>query len=263
MISRTRIKQRLKDGEKLNGCWLEMFSPIAAEIVALSGYDTALIDLEHGPGSCYQGIQMMQAIALPDREPGCAGLLRTSSSNTADIKRALDTGPEGIMVPDVRSVEEAEHVVAACRYGPAGYRGAAPGIIRGSAYGTRLSDYPAFMEKEFLLIIQIESLEAVNAVDRIAAVDGVDMLFIGPNDLSGTLGELGNYATGSFREAFGRIEQAATSAGKFLGTIPFPGWSAQTLFRSGHQLVISGADSTLLLEAAKADIRVLQAAASS
>ncbi len=262
MISNTRIKQRLRDGEKLNGCWLEMFSPIAAEIVALSGYDTALIDLEHGPGSCYQGIQMMQAIALPEREPGCTALLRTSSSSTTDIKRALDTGPEGIMVPDVRSVEEAEHVVAACRYGPAGYRGAAPAIVRGSAYGTRIPDYLDFMEREFLLIIQIESLEAVNAIDRIAAVDGIDMLFIGPNDLSGTLGELGNYTTDSFRDAFERIGRAAGSAGKFLGTIPFPGWNAQTLFRSGHQLVISGADSMLLLEAAKADVRSLRAACS-
>lgn len=263
MISNTRIKQRLTHGEKLNGCWLEMFNSVAAEVVALSGYDTALIDLEHGPGSFTQAIRMMQAITLPGCDPGCTGLLRTSSSNPTDIKRALDIGPEGIMVPDIRSAEEAKRVVAACRYGPAGSRGAAPGIIRGSAYGTRLSDYMTFMEEDFLLIIQIESLEAVNEIDKIGAVDGVDMLFIGPNDLSGSLGALGEYTTRSFKDAFTRIEQAAKNAGKFLGTIPFPGWNAQTLFRSGHQLVVSGVDSMLLLEAAKDDIAKMQAAAGS
>ena len=102
----------------------------------------------------------------------------------------------------------------------------------------------------------------MNAIDRIAEVDGIDMLFIGPNDLSGTLGELGNYTTDSFRDAFERIGRAAGNAGKFLGTIPLPGWSAQTLFRAGHQLVISGADSMLLLEAAKADVRRLLLTAS-
>jgi len=250
-------KTRLRNGEHLNGCWIEAFSSITAEIMAAAGYDTAMIDLEHGPGSFVDAIAMMQAVG----NRGCAPLIRVSSADSVTIKRALDIGPTGIMVPDVRSVAEAEAVVSACRYAPAGNRGAAPIIIRAADYGRDVDAYLSWMQSEFLLICQIESRQAVEDIEQIAAVGGVDMLFIGPADLSGSLGAFGRFDTDEFIAAFERIERATLGAGKWLGTIPIPGWSAERLFANGHHLVISGADTLFVRDGAAKDVRALQTAA--
>jgi 2-keto-3-deoxy-L-rhamnonate aldolase RhmA len=263
MISNNSVKQRLKKGNRLNGCWIEMFNPIAAEIVAMSGYDTAFIDLEHGPGSYTEAISMMQAVSIPNKanDHGCAPMLRVSSSDIVDIKRALDIGPEGIMVPNVRSVDEARSTVEACRYGPAGNRGAAPRIIRASGYGDDMAGYADYMATEFLLIAQIETEQAVNQIEQIAAVEGIDMLFIGPSDLSASLGAIGDYESSKFNDAFDRIEQATLEAGKLLGTIPLPNRDPARLFKAGHTLVISGGDTILLQQAAGQDVERMHKAA--
>lgn len=252
------IKQKLISKERLNGCWIEAFSPIATEIMAMSGYDTAMIDLEHGAGSYLDAISMMQALC----SHGCAPMLRTTSANPAVVKRALDIGPEGLMVPNVRSAREARDVVAACRYGPDGIRGAAPAIIRAAAYGRDVADYLKWMETEFLLIAQVESAQAVAEIDEITGVDGLDMVFIGPADLSASLGALGEFDSDAFCGAFEKIEQSTLSADKWLGTIPFPGWSAERLFKTGHSLVLSGVDTLLLRQAAEEDVKQLRQLAS-
>ena len=241
-----------------------MFNPIAAEIVAMSGYDTAFIDLEHGPGSYTEAISMMQAVSVGNNKNkyDCAPMIRVSSSNIVDIKRALDIGPEGIMVPNVRNVEEAQRTVEACHYGPEGNRGAAPRVIRASRYGERMSDYADYMAKEFLLIAQIETEQAVNQIDEIAAVEGIDMLFIGPSDLSASLGAIGDYESKKFNNAFDRIEQATLAAGKLLGTIPLPNRNPKQLFEAGHTLIISGCDTLLLQQAAVQDVERMQEATS-
>lgn len=248
------IKQQFKSNKRLNGCWIETFSPIAAEIMAMAGYDVAMIDLEHGAGSYLDAISVMQAVC----NHGCAPLLRATSANPAVIKRTLDIGPVGVMVPNIRSAQEAREVVAACRYGPDGIRGAAPGIIRAAAYGRDVADYLQWMETEFLLIGQVESAQAVEEIDEIVSINGLDMVFIGPADLSASLGELGRYDSDMFIKAFEKIEQSAFSAGKWLGTIPFPGWSAERLYNNGHNLVLSGADTLLLRQSAEKDVEQLR-----
>ena len=244
------IKQKLRSQQRLNGCWIETFSPIAAEIMATAGYDVAMIDLEHGAGSYLDAVVMMQALS----SHGCAPLLRVTSADPADIKRALDIGPEGIMVPNIRSAQEARDVVAACRYGPDGIRGAAPGIIRATAYGRDTSDYLRWMENEFLLIGQIESAQAVEEIKDIVCIPGLDMLFIGPADLSASLGALNRFNRDEFIQAFEKIEQTTLAAEKWLGSIPFPGWNAKRLYQNGHKLVLSGADTLLLRQAAENDV---------
>jgi len=252
------IKKRLKKGSRLNGCWLEMFNPVASEIVAMSGYDIAMIDLEHSPASFTDAITMMQAVSNHD----CAPVVRVSSSDSVDIKRALDIGPCGIMVPNVRNALEAKQVVESCRYGPQGNRGAAPGIIRATDYGENVSAYLEFMASDFLLIAQIESKEAVEEIDQIAAVDGIDMLFVGPSDLSASLGAIGQFDSSEFTTAFQHIEQQTLAAGTLLGTIDFPGYSARRLYEAGHTLVVSGTDTILLKKAAQADVTAMREAAS-
>ena len=250
------IKQQLRSGARLNGCWIETFSPIAAEIMAMSGYDTAMIDLEHGPGSFTEAVVMMQALSAHQ----CKPMIRATSADPAVIKRVLDIGPLGMMVPNVRSVEEAHDVVAACRYGPEGFRGAAPALLRATGYGEHVANYERWMAEEFLLIIQIESKDAVDDIDAIAAVEGIDMLFIGPSDLSASLGSLGQFDSTEFIEAFEKIEQAVLATGKYLGTIPFSDWDSQRLYSNGHHLVLAGTDTLLLREAAFRDVQQLRQA---
>lgn len=252
------IKQKLNIKQRINGCWIEMFSPIAAEIMAMSGYDVAVIDLEHGPGSYLEAISMMQALT----NHGCSPLIRTQSTDPDFIKRVLDIGPMGIMVPNIRSADEASDMVAACRYRPAGIRGAAPTVIRGTEYGTDVDNYTRWMDSEFLLIGQVESLQAVNEIKDIANIDSLDMLFVGPTDLSASLGALGKYDSKEFIAAFKKIERCTLAAGKWLGTVPFPGWNAESLYRNGHHLVVSGADSLLLRQAALGDVETLRQSSS-
>lgn len=251
------IKQKLRSGARLTGCWVESFSPIAGEIMAMAGYDIAMIDLEHGPGNCLEAISIMQAV----QSHGCTPMIRATSTDPATIKRILDIGPAGIMIPNLRTQVEAQQAVAACRYAPEGIRGAAPGIIRGTGYGRDVAEYSEWMRNEFLIIGQIESVSAVDQIDGIAAVDGLDMLFIGPSDLSASLGAHEIFDSEKFISAFDTIERRTAAAGKWLGTIPFPGWDAKKLYGNGHDLVISGADTLLLRQAAEGDVRMLRQAA--
>jgi len=251
----TSIKVKLKNGERLTGCFISMFSQIATEIIANAGYDCVMIDLEHGPGNHTQAIAMMQAA----ESRGCCPLIRASSANIVDIKRILDIGPMGIMVPDIRTPAQAREVVAHCRYAPEGDRGAAPGYMRAMDYSgfngqaRNGKPYKTFMQDDFLLIAQVESAEGLASIEEIARVDGIDMIFIGPADLSASLGALGTFDSESFIDAFDRIEAATLGAGKTLGCIPFADWNPARLFRNGHQLVISAADALLLAKAANED----------
>ena len=257
MINNRKIKQRLRDGNRLNGCWILMYNQVAAEIMSRCGYDVMMVDLEHGPGTWADAQAVFQVLGAS----ACSPMLRVPSAEPAIIKKALDIGPEGIMVPDVRNADSAREVVLACRYGPDGIRGAAPWILRASDWGEDISEYYRFMEEEFLLMVQVENAEAVENIDSIVAVEGIDMVFIGPADLSASLGALGEFESDAFSEAFGRIEQATIAAGKMLGTIPFPGWSAEKLYASGHRLVLSGMDSMLLKQTAKEDVDNMRKAA--
>jgi len=250
MYQKISVKQRFESGESLHGCWIEAFSPVATEIMAQSGYDVAMVDLEHGPGGFMDAVQQFQVIAAHP----CAPLIRVPSANLSDIKKAMDIGPAGLMVPNISTADEAREVVAACRYGPGGARGAAPTLIRASAYGRDLDAYLDKVDDEFLLIGQIESRQGVENIDEIAAVDGLDMLFIGPADLSASLGALGDFAGPRFVDAFERVQRAVLDAGKWLGCIPFHDRDAGRLYRDGHRLVLSGVDTVLLRAAAEQDV---------
>jgi 2-keto-3-deoxy-L-rhamnonate aldolase RhmA len=250
------LKQRISERGPQFGCWLEMFSPIAAEVVAQAGYDFVLIDLEHGPGSYLDAIALMQAIQGRD----CAPLMRVPSNDEVVLKRALDTGVAGVMVPAVNTAAEAEAAVAACHYPPRGRRGMAAAIVRGADYGLRAAEYIESAGEALLVMCQIESAEAVENVTAIAATEGVDMLFVGPFDLSASLGYLGEPDHPVVRGAIDGVEQAAKAAGKLLGAIPTPGRTPEELYAAGYDLVVGGPDNGLLREAARAEAIKLKAA---
>ena len=252
-----RVKEAMTRGQAVNGCWIELFSPLVAEIVAHAGYDSVLIDLEHGQGAVLDAISIMQAVQGLD----CAALLRVPSNDPVWLKRVLDAGVDGVMVPAVNDAGEAAAAVAACRYPPKGVRGMAATLVRASRFGLDWQDYVARSADELLIMCQVESAQAVENVSAIAGVEGVDMLFIGPFDLSTSLGFLGQPDHETVMVSIAKVEAAAKAAGKLLGGIPTPGRSAQALYDAGYHLVIADADTTLLRDAAGASVESLRAAA--
>lgn len=248
MFGDNRLKARFAEGGKGLGCWLSMASSISAEIVALAGVDFVLLDHEHGSGSLLSAIPLLQAAS----GAGATTLMRVEWNDPVYIKRALDTGVEGLMIPQVDDAEAARAAVAACRYPPDGVRSVAWGVIRAADWGLRAEEYGARANAEVLVIAQIESPKAVGNVPEIAAVDGIDALFIGPFDLSASMGKPGRFDDPEVADMIGRAEQAILASGKVLGGITRSHDDAKAMFGRGYQMVVAGADVTLLRDAARA-----------
>jgi 4-hydroxy-2-oxoheptanedioate aldolase len=210
-----------------------------------AGYQWALVDLEHGAGDERDTLAQMQALAAT----GCAAIVRVESNQRQRVHRVLDNGAHGIMFPRIDTEEDARAAVAAMRYPPEGVRGVAF-ANRACAYGAGLK---AYLENsaDLLTIVQIESRFALENVDRIAAVPGVDVLFIGPSDLSHSMGILGQVDRPEFRAALETTAQAAARHGKQAGILlPRPDLYAdyQAL---GYRFLACGSDAVLLANAAR------------
>ncbi len=244
------LKRDLRAGRPAFGCWLELFSPLAAEIVAQAGYDCVMIDLEHGPGGLMDAIALIHAV----QGAGTAPLLRVPANDPVALKRALDIGLAGVMIPSVNARAEAEAAVAACRYPPRGMRGMAAPVVRASGYGADWKAYVQDADEALLVICQIESRPAVEAAAEIAAVEGVDMLFVGPFDLSASVGHLGAPDHPEVRELIAAVERAAKAAGKLLGGIPTPERGVEQLLTAGYDLLLPDMDSLMLRDAARAGL---------
>lgn len=244
------FKTRLKKGHPALGCLSNMGSPVAAEILAASGYDAVMTDMEHGPGDFANAVQQFQAITAGGSVP----LIRIPTNDPVDLKRALDSGPAGVMVPAVSSAAEAAAAVDACRYPPQGIRGVAHSVARASGYGTDVEGYLRWLETEFLLICQIETMEGLGNVDAIAAVAGVDMLLVGPMDLSASAGHFNDPDCAEMDSLMARVAEAAGSGDILLGTMATAGRAAPDLFKAGYDFVLDTVDIALLREAALAKV---------
>ena len=177
------LKQRLVAGDRLYGVWVSLADPGVAELLAWSGYDFVVIDQEHGPGTIGDAVALLRACACAD----CPAIVRVPWNDQVYLKRILDAGANSIMVPMIELAEEAKAAVAACRYPPAGRRGYAAPAMRCSHYGF-IPDYRARANDQLLLLAQIESAAAAAQVEAIVGVDGIDMGFIGVNDMGGSIG---------------------------------------------------------------------------
>ncbi|WP_119165761.1 HpcH/HpaI aldolase family protein [Algihabitans albus] len=232
------LKARLIAGEPCFGVWCELYASMATEILAEAGFDCLLVDLEHGSGSYRDAVSQLQAI----KGTGCTPLIRVPWNDPVAIKRTLDIGAAGVMIPAISSPEEAEAAVAACKYPPEGFRGAAPGIVRATAFGLKADDYLAGINDKLLIVAQIETQRGVEAVEEIASVEGLDLLFIGPMDLSADIGLLGQTEHPKVQALIERVETATLEAGRALGSIVFPGRSASDLLARGHRLIVGQSD---------------------
>jgi len=240
------LKQRLKSGETLNGCWLNLGSAVTAEIVGLSGFDWVLIDLEHGAGS--EAVTLSQIQAL--EHTGAGVIVRAESNEPQRIHRVLDMGAEGVMCPKVQNPEGALKVVKGIHYPPFGNRGVAK-MVRATQFGLNFNEYYQKSRDQILGIVQIETKEVLNHLDEVAALDGVDVLFIGPADLTMELGIFGQFDHPDFIDAVNKIIIAAKKADKAVGILFFNVDDYQKYHQLGIRFLACGADATFVADGAR------------
>ena len=178
------LRQRMRAGETLVGSWINSGSPIIAELMAASGFDFLCVDVEHSAVDLPQTQQLFQAIR--SGRPDCAALVRLHGVDYAFVKRYLDAGACGLVAPLVRTQEEAALLVQAAKDPPLGRRGV--GFCRAKSYGLRLADECARANEDTFVAVQIEHIDAVNNIDAILGVPGIDAAFIGPYDLTASMG---------------------------------------------------------------------------
>ncbi len=206
------IRERVLSGELLSGGWCSLGSSISAEIAGRAGFDWVLFDIEHGSGDYESLVHQMQAVAGAPAAP----IVRIAWNEPPRFKRVLDLGASGVMVPYVNTVEEAKLAVASMRYPPQGIRGVA-GLNRATAFGQEMDSYFRTANENLLTIVQVETAQALDNADEIAGVDGVDVLFIGPQDLTTNLGIAQQFDHPRYREALARVVGACRNAGKAPG----------------------------------------------
>jgi 2-dehydro-3-deoxyglucarate aldolase/4-hydroxy-2-oxoheptanedioate aldolase len=241
-----RVKQMIKAGKKTAGAWAQLCSPIATEILARGGFDWVLIDMEHAPGDLMTLVGQFQAIAAAGTET--VPFVRVPWNDLVWIKRILDAGAYGLMIPYVNTKEEAVRALQACKYPPQGFRGIA-GSPRAAGYGRDTGNYLKRANDEVFVMLQVETTQAIDNMEAIATVPGLDAFFIGPMDLSTSMGHFGNPAHPEVQAAIAKAEAKAKALGIPLGTIS-GGWDqAKGLYDRGYQLITLISDSVLLSKA--------------
>lgn len=238
------LRQRIESGQCVTGVFCAIPDPIAIEIVAGSGLDFLCIDAEHSP---IDRATLENLIRAADSAGGTP-IVRVPSWNSDMIGSALDSGADGVLLPRVSTAKQARRAVDMVRYPPVGVRGAGPG--RASRYGASIMPYIATANERLLLAIQIETREAVDNLDEIVSVPGIDLIFIGPGDLSVSCGLTGPQDQETLNTMITGIINTCKTAGKPVGIFrmtaaDIPRWQA-----AGVSLFVVGSDGLMLAQAA-------------
>jgi 4-hydroxy-2-oxoheptanedioate aldolase len=241
------FRDRVLGGEALYGLWLDLSSPASAELCAAAGYDWLIVDLEHGAGTEADLLGMFHAIAAGGAS---VPLVRPQSGERIRIGRALDLGARGIMVPRLDSAAQAREAVTFLRYPPDGIRGVAT-RVRGAGLGAVAHADVKRLNEQIVGIIQIESVGGLRDADDIAAIDGVDVLFVGPADLSHSLGIPGRFDSPEYTGALDRVVAACRAHGKAAGILVYDTAVVPGLLERGFTFVGIGADAALVADGAK------------
>lgn len=240
-----RLKERIRKGEPLLGSWIALADPFAVEVMAGTGFDWLVIDTEH----CPIGVESLRDILIAARGGTASPIVRLAENRPDLFKTALDLGAEGVLVPLVETPEDARRAVAACRYPPLGSRGFGP--VRASHYFTRLQEYVRRANEETVLILQIETVAAVQNLEAIMAVSGVDALFIGPGDLASSMGYVGESDHPEVQRAIEEIVARACAMSFPFGILTRTPEEAARAVARGATLVTVGGDLGFLLQGAR------------
>ena len=246
---RNLVKEKLTNGDKTIGAFLQMMSPVSAEILSQSGFDWLIVDLEHAPGDFANLQAQLQAM----NGSGVLPFARAPWNDEVAIKRILDTGVMGVLVPYVNSRHEAEAAVAACKYPPRGVRGVA-GSPRAAGYTGNAAEYLASANDEIIVMIAVETTEAVDNLDEILRIPDLDGIFIGPMDLASSMGHLGNPNHPDAQAQIEIIEKKVLASDKFLGTVATTADKAKHCFDAGYQWLVVIQDGAALVQAGRSKV---------
>ncbi len=241
--------ERIGDAHKVTlGSWISIGHPAVAELMASIGFDWLAIDLEHGAVDMSQCLSMVQAI----KGQGVVPMARLPYKEPVWVRRALDTGFKGVIVPMVNNAQEATNVVRVAKYPPQGERGI--GYAPANMYGTEFYESVASGNEETTVICQIESKDAVDNVESILDVEGVDGVFMGPYDLSGSYGILGELDHPLMNSARGRVLAACRERNKLAGMhqVPLDPEAVAVLLKEGFNFIALSLDITFISTGAKA-----------
>jgi len=234
------LKKALREDRAQIGLWCSLASPLAAEVVAGSGFDFLLLDTEHAPNELPTIHAQLQAVACSTAAP----VVRPAWNDAVLMKRLLDIGVQNLLVPFVQSAEEARRAVASTRYPPDGIRGVAVST-RANNYG-RTADYFLRVHDELCVIVQLETRAALQRIEEIAAVDGADVLFVGPSDLAADMGHLGDSGHPEVRAAIEDAGSRIRKAGKTAGILTPVEADARHWLDVGFRFVAVGSDLGIL-----------------
>lgn len=265
------MKQRLLAGGISYGPMLLSDSPIIAEILSQVGYGHVVIDHEHSVTDVRSGLSMMQAMrkSTSARYPTTEAIIRLPGPNDpVYMKKVLDTLrlPSGVLVPMVDDAATARAVVSSARYpsgkGSDGIRGCAAPYVRATGWGMSISSNEDFMERQcvddLLIMVQVETEFGVENIAEIAAVPGIDAIFLGPVDLSCSIGKMGQFEDPEVLDLISRAEKAVKASGCMLAGFRSPGRDIESMVQAGYQLICGSLDVGLLREAAKTDLQQAQ-----
>lgn len=244
------IRKRLKQGDTLIGSWLNSASPIVAELMATTGFDFLCIDAEHSAVDLPVVQQMFQA--MHSGNPNCANVVRLHGVDYSLVKRYLDSGAQGVIAPLVMNKGDAELLIEATKYPPVGNRGV--GFCRGNQYGMNLESNFHSANEDIFVAVQIEHIDAVECIDEIISVEGIDAVFVGPYDLSASMGLTAQFEHPDYIAARTRVLDACNAKGIAPGIHVVPPdvdlFIAQN--REGYKLMAYSLDITMIQESCTA-----------
>ena len=249
MTTDRTLRARVLAGETLWGLFLDLGSPFSAEICARAGYDWLVVDLEHGAGTEAGLVGLLQSVEVGGSTP----VVRPQSGERLRIGRALDLGAAGVVIPRLDSAVEVREAVTYLRYPPAGVRGVAL-RTRGAGMGTVAHGDVRQIDERILGIVQIESVGALAEADAIAAIDGVDVLFVGPADLTHSLGIPGQFEEPAYRDALKTVAAACAAHGKAAGILVYDLAAVPGLLELGFRFMGIGSDVALIGAGARATL---------
>jgi 4-hydroxy-2-oxoheptanedioate aldolase len=245
-IHRNALKRALARGDNCFGLWLALADAYAAEVCAAAPFDWWLIDGEHAPFDLRSILATLQVLAAYQGSP----VVRLPVGDPTLIKQVLDLGAQSLMIPNVEDPEHARALVAATRYPPHGIRGVGAGLARASRWNAR-KGYLQEADQNILVIAQIESQNAIRRLDELAAIEGLDVFFIGPADLAASMGFLGNSQHPTVQQVIADAMARLISKKRVCGILATDYESAQTYLRWGARLVAVGSDTGLLAKATR------------
>lgn len=238
------LKAKIRAGEFCRGAWLSIPNTAIGDSLAHAGFDFVIFEAEHSPIT----VDHIEAMSVLFRHTSTTPIVRVGYNDMVEIKRALDSGAEGLVIPMVNTAEEAKRAVAYAKYPPQGVRGVAP---RAAAEFGRAADYIRTANERVVVMPQVEHIDAVNNLDAILAVPGIEVLFVGPSDLSASMGHLGHQEHPDVQAAIDLTIKKATAAGVALATVSRNPEEAVANAQRGFQLVTLGSDLSFMNVAAR------------